>query len=63
MVAMPTRVLIAYLLIAVLLGGGAFVIRRAVYNSEHNVRRRARRERRARYKAELETTDEDDGDS
>jgi hypothetical protein len=55
---MPTRVLLAYLLIALMLAGGAYVAWRMIYNSEHNVRRRARRERRARYKAAMASRDE-----
>jgi len=45
---MSTRHLIAWLLIVLLLAGGAAMIWRAVYNSERNVRRRARRQRRAK---------------
>ena len=49
---MTNRLLIAYLLIALLAAGLAFAYWRGVYNSEHNVRRRARRERRTRRQQE-----------
>jgi hypothetical protein len=49
---MQTRELVAYLLLALLVAGAAFVAWRMIYNSEENVRRRNRKERRERRKAE-----------
>jgi hypothetical protein len=49
---MSSRELFAYALIAVLLAGAAFAFWRLVYNSEHNIRRRKRRQRRARHEAQ-----------
>lgn len=51
---MPTRVLVAYLLILVMAVGGGAVIWRAIYYSERNVRRRARHARRQRLHAQSE---------
>lgn len=53
----------AYVLLILLLAGVAFAIWRAIHNSAANVRRRERRERRARYKAALarERADEETG--
>jgi uncharacterized protein HemX len=50
---MQNRVLIAYLLFILLAVGLAFWAWWAVYNSETNVRRRERRQRKARYRAEM----------
>jgi len=62
---MPHRLLIAYLLIAVLAAGLAFAFWRGVYNSGHNVRRRERRARRARREQEklANAGDRPDGDT
>ena len=54
---MPTRLLIAYWLIALMLAGGAFLAWQMIYNSERNIRRRARRERRRRYEAGMASHD------
>ena len=50
---MSSRHLIAYLLLILLLGGIAAMIWWASYNSERNVRRRARSERRAKHQERL----------
>lgn len=49
---MTTRLTIAYLLLGVLVAGAIFFVWWAIRNSERNVRRRERHERRARYKAD-----------
>jgi NADH:ubiquinone oxidoreductase subunit 3 (subunit A) len=59
---MHTRRLIAYALFALLLVAGIFAVRWLVQHSERNVRRRERRERRARYKAGLASREEAQGD-
>jgi hypothetical protein len=51
--SVSSRHLIAYVLLILLLGGIAAAIWFWSYNSEHNVRRRARRERRAKRQERL----------
>jgi hypothetical protein len=51
---MPTRVLIAYVLIVLFAAGAVALIWRAIYYSERNVRRRARHARREKYHAQMQ---------
>jgi hypothetical protein len=54
---MPTRVLIAYVLIALLVAAAGVLAWRANYYSERNVRRRAREARRQRRRMESQAQD------
>jgi len=51
---MPTRVLVAYVLIVLFAAGAAALVWRAIYYSERNVRRRARQARREKYHAQMQ---------